>query len=68
MRPGPAWGPIAEATYFAGSNSGTTPSCIFAVGRDAVTLTFWADRAVAARLGALAAAAEALGVAAEVWE
>ncbi len=68
LLPGPSWGPLAGATFFAGSNTSTTPNCIFAVTRDRITLTLWADSAVAARVEAIIGNAEALGVAAEVWQ
>ncbi|MBW6506770.1 MAG: hypothetical protein K0B00_08490 [Rhodobacteraceae bacterium] len=68
LMPGPGWGPLAGATFFAGSNTGTTPNCIFAVTPDRITLTLWADNAVAARVGDVVASARALGIAAEVWD
>lgn len=68
LRPGPAWGALQRATCFAGSNSGTTPNCIFAVGPERVTLTLWADPAMLSRVGGLVGQAEALGIGAEVWD
>lgn len=68
LRPGPGWGPLAGATCFAGSNSGTTPNCIFAVGPERITLTLWADGTILARVGALVATAAALGVDGELWD
>ena len=68
VRPGTGWGPLAGATCFAGSNTGATPNCIYAVGERQITLSLWLPPDLAARQDALVQAAVDLGIAAEVWD
>lgn len=68
VRPGKAWGPLDGVTCFAGSNTGATPNCIYAVGARQITLSLWLPPALAARQGVLLQAAAMLGISAETWE
>jgi len=68
VQPGNGWGPLAGATCFAGSNTGATPNCIYAVGERQITLSLWLPPDLAGRQSALVQAAADLGITAEVWD